>query len=304
VKFFFKIHDPTTKNKQGPDVGKKYRSIVFYKNKSQQSDYMQVLNSLRFKQRVVTELLSASKYKFHIAEKFHQQYINKKKGILTENITVFENICMKNITRAENKYSGRYTKEPYLSGKISGIYQCPLCHSKLYSSENAYDSKSGWPAFSDTIDGHLNSKAVIYNSKTKELVCGECSIHLGHRYVKKNGNIHDCINSVCLHFVPKVEGGGNKLPELKPTVYKKASHRYKLTDNQKKRRSALDSFIRFESRKMNRTLKQSATKKKARLNILRIYRKNKDKKGCEILTKDMKYLDRKYKLGETNRVCK
>ena len=118
VNFFFKIHDPTTKNKQGPDVGKKYRSIVFYKNKSQQSDYMQVLNSLRYKQRVVTELLSASKYKFHIAEKFHQQYINKKKGILTENITVFEKICMKNTTRAENKYSGRYTKEPYLSGKI------------------------------------------------------------------------------------------------------------------------------------------------------------------------------------------
>ena len=55
---------------------------------------------------------------------------------------------------------------------------------------------------------------------------------------------------------------------------------------------------------MNRTLKLSATKKKARLNVLRIYRKNKDKKGCEILTKDMKYLDRKYKLGETNRVCK
>jgi len=44
--------------------------------------------------------------------------------------------------------------------------------------------------------------------------------------------------------------------------------------------------------------------KKARFNVLRLYRKNKDKIGCLRITKDMKYMDKKYKLGNTKNICK
>ena len=43
--------------------------------------------------------------------------------------------------------------------------------------------------------------------------------------------------------------------------------------------------------------------KKARFNVLRLYRKNNDKKGCNNFTKDMKYLDKKYNLGNTKNIC-
>ena len=43
--------------------------------------------------------------------------------------------------------------------------------------------------------------------------------------------------------------------------------------------------------------------KKARFNVLRMYRKNNDKKGCKNLTKDMIYLDKKYNLGKTKKIC-
>jgi len=93
------------------------------------------------------------------------------------------------------------------------------------------------------------------------------------------------------------------LPKLKPLSYKNVKHKYKLNDSQKKRRIAIDSGIKQGSNK--KSLRNKALDKKRRLNILRIYRKNnKNKyKECMTLTKDMKYIDVKYKLGKTNDIC-
>ena len=57
-------------------------------------------------------------------------------------------------------------------------------------------------------------------------------------------------------------------------------------------------------RKINKKDKQKAAQmKKARFNILRLYRKNNDKKGCKNLTKDMIYISKKYNLGKTKNIC-
>ena len=92
------------------------------------------------------------------------------------------------------------------------------------------------------------------------------------------------------------------LPQLRPISYKNKKHKYKLNDNQKKRRLAIDSGIRQEVNK-GKTLKQAALSKKSRFNILRIYRKNNKYQECMTLTNDMKYIDKKYKLGKTNNIC-
>ena len=92
------------------------------------------------------------------------------------------------------------------------------------------------------------------------------------------------------------------MPQLRPISYENKKHKYKLNDNQKKRRLAIDSGINQEVKK-GKTLKQAALSKKGRFNILRIYRKNNNYKECMTLTKDMKYIDKKYKLGKTNNIC-
>ena len=66
---------------------------------------------------------------------------------------------------------------------------------------------------------------------------------------------------------------------------------------------AIEEGIQQEKNKTRKSRRKAAAKKKARFNILRIYRRNKDKKGCRILTKDMKYMDKKYKLGKTKKIC-
>tara|TARA_B100000767_G_C19746913_1_gene528965 strand:+ start:1059 stop:1754 length:696 start_codon:yes stop_codon:yes gene_type:complete len=95
----------------------------------------------------------------------------------------------------------------------------------------------------------------------------------------------------------------NTLPKLRLLTYKNKKHKYKLSDPQKKRIIALDAGIRVD-RKTKKSRREAATSKKARLNVLRIYRKDKKPGECRKLTQDMKYIDKKYGLGKTNNICK
>lgn len=82
---FFQIHDPTTRNRQGPDVGSQYRSVIFYhssKQKNSAEAYVQQLDlSGRFDGPIVTEILPAGP--FYLAEEYHQKYHKKHGGSCT-----------------------------------------------------------------------------------------------------------------------------------------------------------------------------------------------------------------------------
>ena len=72
---FFNIHDPTTRDRQGPDVGTQYRSSIFYHDESQKKIAHEVIEELNAKLKVVTEVVPATTY--YIAEDYHQKYILK-----------------------------------------------------------------------------------------------------------------------------------------------------------------------------------------------------------------------------------
>lgn len=78
--FFWQIHNPTTPNRQGPDVGTQYRSAVFYhdaEQKEQAENRKQELNAGGvFSQPIVTEITAASE--FYPAEEYHQCYLEKR----------------------------------------------------------------------------------------------------------------------------------------------------------------------------------------------------------------------------------
>ncbi len=77
---FFKNHDPTTLNRQGPDVGTQYRSAVFHHTPEQMMAAKAMKEKLEtsglYKHSIVTEITPASK--FHRAEEYHQQYLEKR----------------------------------------------------------------------------------------------------------------------------------------------------------------------------------------------------------------------------------
>ena len=79
---FFQLHDPTTLNRQGPDVGTQYRSAAYFSNDEEKKIIESKVNTLnesgKFKSKIVTEIEALSE--FYNAEDYHQDYY-KKRGI-------------------------------------------------------------------------------------------------------------------------------------------------------------------------------------------------------------------------------
>ena len=76
---FWSLHDPTTPNRQGPDVGSQYRSAIFYHDAEQEkvaiSSRERTQKSGRFRRPIVTEIVAAPQ--FYPAEEYHQRYYEK-----------------------------------------------------------------------------------------------------------------------------------------------------------------------------------------------------------------------------------
>jgi methionine-S-sulfoxide reductase len=75
---FFRMHNPTQLNRQGPDVGDNYRSAIFYQNEEQKTKAEEVINELnktKFDGKIVTTLEPNST--FWPAEDYHQKYTER-----------------------------------------------------------------------------------------------------------------------------------------------------------------------------------------------------------------------------------
>ncbi len=80
--YFFRMHDPTTLNRQHNDVGTQYRSAIFYTSEEQKKTAEAVKAKLeaakKFNRPITTEIAAASK--FYSAEDYHQKYLVKNPG--------------------------------------------------------------------------------------------------------------------------------------------------------------------------------------------------------------------------------
>ncbi len=77
---FFSLHDPTQLNRQGPDWGTQYRSVIFYHSPEQEAAAKQVIERLtaekKFAKPIVTQVVPAQS--FWRAEEYHQKYLEKR----------------------------------------------------------------------------------------------------------------------------------------------------------------------------------------------------------------------------------
>ena len=81
LEVFWNIHDPTTLNRQGPDIGTQYRSVIFFHSEEQEktanASKVTLEKSGKFKNKIVTEIVPAKE--FYKAEEYHQRYFEKQK---------------------------------------------------------------------------------------------------------------------------------------------------------------------------------------------------------------------------------
>ncbi len=78
LNIFWSCHNPTTLNRQGPDIGTQYRSAIFYlkeKQKTEAEESKKIINETTFNNKIVTEITKFDV--FYLAEEYHQKYLKK-----------------------------------------------------------------------------------------------------------------------------------------------------------------------------------------------------------------------------------
>ena len=107
VKAFFASQDPTTVNRQGPDVGPQYRSIVFYRNNEEKEIIEKEINRLteqkKYKNKIVTEVVPYEQ--FYPAEEYHQEYIAHHRGN-----PYVQMVSLPDFKRFKKEFNGNFKK--------------------------------------------------------------------------------------------------------------------------------------------------------------------------------------------------
>ena len=103
LEIFFSVHDPTTLNRQGADVGTQYRSAIFYHNEEQKTIAEEITKELNkvalWKKPIVTQIVALEK--FYPAENYHQEYFSRNPE---------QAYCQMVISPKMNKFRQRWAK--------------------------------------------------------------------------------------------------------------------------------------------------------------------------------------------------
>ncbi len=96
-------------------------------------------------------------------------------------------------------------KGEYVDNHDDGVYTCHACGNMLFTSKDKFDSKSGWPSFTNpAVSEHIGVRSDDSHGMSRtEVYCKRCGGHLGHVFddgPEEAGGKRYCINSVCLDF--------------------------------------------------------------------------------------------------------
>ncbi len=240
---FLTMHDPTSLNRQGGDVGSQYRSAIYFTNDNQREAIESGMKlygaalAAAGHGAIVSEVLPADEMTFWPAEEYHQRYLEKNpKGYDCHSQT---GVPFPSHEWSDSPIGGSYrvqidedalrsrvdplsfevlrraaTEAPfvgeYTDTETVGVYTCKACDAALFTSEAKFHSGCGWPSFYQPKSGDavelIEDRSLAPRVRT-EVRCAACGSHLGHVFEGEGYDVPTdqrwCINSVSLTLKAK-----------------------------------------------------------------------------------------------------
>ncbi len=226
--YYFRVIDPLSINKQGNDVGRQYRTGIYYTKDIDVSVINEVVKEQerQFGQKIAVEVEPLRHYV--LAEDYHQDYLKKNPGGYchinvndayqplvdpgqyekpSEN-ALKENLSEEAYQVTQHAATERPFQNEYFATFEEGIYVDVTTGEPLFFAGDKFDSGCGWPSFTRPI-----AKDVIkyYQDKSHgmeriEVRSRSGNAHLGHVFTdgpQEQGGLRYCINSAALRFIKK-----------------------------------------------------------------------------------------------------
>ncbi|MBE2984638.1 peptide-methionine (R)-S-oxide reductase MsrB [Campylobacter sp. RM9344] len=224
---FFRIIDPFSINKQGNDVGRQYRSGIYYTNDIQKAllDKFIAMEQEKATQKIAVEILPLKNY--IKAEEYHQDYLDKnpngychidlnlaKKPLYGEDDFVMpgreelkQKLSPHQYAVTQEKATERPFSSEYDKFYEKGIYVDIVSGKPLFSSSDKFDAGCGWPSFSKpiTTDALSYEQDESHGMQRIEVLSSVANSHLGHVFndgLPELGGLRYCINGASLKFIP------------------------------------------------------------------------------------------------------
>ncbi|MDA3061656.1 MULTISPECIES: peptide-methionine (R)-S-oxide reductase MsrB [unclassified Campylobacter] len=244
LEHFFRVIDPISVDKQGNDIGRQYRTGIYYTNEGDK-EFLQnfiALKQKKYKEKIAVEV--APLHNYARAEEYHQNYLGKNpngychidlnlasKPLYDESRFALpspeemkENLTPLQFSVTQEKATERpYTSEFDKFDK-KGIYVDVVTKKPLFSSTDKFDAGCGWPSFSkpittDALDYARDTSHGMVRTEVSSRLGGA---HLGHVFedgIKEKGGLRYCINGASLEFIPlekmSERGYGEFIPYVK-----------------------------------------------------------------------------------------
>ena len=226
--YYFRVVDPLSINKQGNDIGRQYRTGIYYTNDTDVPVINEVVKEQerRFGQKIAVEVEPLRHYV--LAEDYHQDYLKKNpSGYCHINVNdayqplvdpgqyekPSENALKENLSEeayqvTQHAATERPFDNEYFATFEEGIYVDVTTGEPLFFASDKFDAGCGWPSFTRPI-----AKDVIkyYQDKSHgmeriEVRSRSGNAHLGHVFTdgpQEQGGLRYCINSAALRFIKK-----------------------------------------------------------------------------------------------------
>ena len=226
--YYFRVIDPLSVNKQGNDVGRQYRTGVYYTNQADKTVIEQIFaeQEKQLGQTIAVELEPLRHYV--LAEDYHQDYLKKNPGGYCHinvndayqplvdpgqyekptDVELKEQLTEEQYQVTQHSATERPFHNAYNATFEEGIYVDVTTGEPLFFAGDKFESGCGWPSFSRPI-----AREVLryYEDKSHgmeriEVRSRSGNAHLGHVFTdgpESAGGLRYCINSAALRFIPK-----------------------------------------------------------------------------------------------------